>query len=119
MIGMIEDIHDENQYIGQMMKKAREAKGLSQADMCESTGLTKNHISYMERGMGKASVKMLLGYCRKLGVTPNDILEYEKNNFSSNRLEPLISQLTDKEQKLLEEFLKEIIQKHYYRQIIR
>lgn len=112
---------NDNQCIGRLLKKAREAKGLSQADMCEPTGLTKNHISYMERGMGKATVKMLLGYCRKLGVTPNDILEYKKNNASINNLEALISQLTSKEQKLLEDFLKEIIiTKHYHnKQIIR
>ena len=44
--------------------------------MVEPCGLTKNHISAVERGVSQASIKMLLGYCKKLNMTPNEILEF-------------------------------------------
>lgn len=92
----------DNIKIGMLLKKAREAKKISQSEMCEPTGLTKNHISYIERGKGKATVKMLLGYCNKLNLTPNDILGYTENN--------IISKLTDRQQLLLTQFIEEIVQ---------
>jgi len=50
--------------------------------MMEYTGLTKNHISALERGVSKPSVETLLGYCKRLDTTPNDILGFneDKNN---------------------------------------
>lgn len=44
--------------------------------MVKPCGLTKNHISAVERGVSQASIKMLLGYCKKLNMTPNEILEF-------------------------------------------
>lgn len=62
--------------IGQLLKNARESRGVTQAEMCDYVGLSKNHISAIERGVSKASVEMLLGYCKKLGLTPDDILGF-------------------------------------------
>lgn len=69
----------KNNTIGRLLQYAREAKGLRQADMVEATGLSKNHISAVERGESKASVNMLLGYCNKLNVSPDFILNYKNN----------------------------------------
>ena len=38
----------EKEIIGQRLAEARISKHYTQADMCEATGLTKNHISYMK-----------------------------------------------------------------------
>ena len=66
----------ENKRIGRLLQYARETHKLLQSDMVESTGLSKNHISAVERGVSKPSIEMLLGYCEKLEMTPNDILGY-------------------------------------------
>lgn len=69
-------LEDENIKIGHLLQVARENKRIKQGEMCKDTGLTKNHISAVERGVSKASVKMLLGYCKKLNTSPNDILGF-------------------------------------------
>ena len=68
-------INEENVKIDRLLQDARESHGVLQAELCEAAGLTKNHISDVERGVSKASVRMLLDYCEKIGITPNDILE--------------------------------------------
>lgn len=64
----------ENIRIGRLLKTARESRGVTQAEICSYVGLTKNHVSAVERGVSKASVEMLLGYCKCLDMTPNEIL---------------------------------------------
>lgn len=50
-------------------------RGVTQKEIAEHTGLSKNHISAIERGMSKASVELLLGYCEVLEMNPNEILK--------------------------------------------
>lgn len=93
---------EENKRIGHLLAYARESQKVLQSDMTESTGLTKNHISALERGVSKPSVETLLGYCSKLNTTPNDIL-----GFSNDKILPALKieleKLDDtKQQKILE-----------------
>lgn len=67
---------EENIRIGRLLAYARESHKLLQSDLTEATGLTKNHISALERGVSKPSVETLLGYCKKMDTTPNEILGY-------------------------------------------
>lgn len=46
--------------IGQRIKKARLAKGLTQAELGELVGCSNNHMSHMEVGQTKASLSILL-----------------------------------------------------------
>lgn len=73
---MAREIKDENIVVGKMLQQARESRKVLQSELCDACGLTKNHISAVERGVSQASIKMLLGYCKKLDMSPNDI---EKN----------------------------------------
>lgn len=91
-----------NVTIGKMLKDAREKHGVSQAGMCETTGLTKNHISDVERGLSQASIKMLLGYCEKLGITPNEILGYDNIDMEPELREVLSGMDTEQQQKVLD-----------------
>ena len=52
-------IDEENVKIGRLLQDARESHGVLQSELCEATGLTKNHISAVERGVSKASIRML------------------------------------------------------------
>ena len=71
------EIKDENVYIGQLLQEPRESRKILQLELCDNTGLTKNHILALERGVSQTSIKTLMGYCDKLGYMPNDILEYD------------------------------------------
>lgn len=82
---------NDNIKIGLMLQSARESKKITQQDMADATDLTKNHISKIERGQSKASISLLLGYCKKLDMTPNEIL-----NFYSGEIAPELSKILSK-----------------------
>ncbi len=98
---------ETNLQIGTMLRKARESKGFLQSDMCETTGLTKNHISAIERGVSKASIEMLLGYCKKLDMTPNDILEFGEYPVNTN-LQNLLIDLDKSQQEQIAVIIKSV-----------
>lgn len=93
---------EDNIKIGRLLQVAREQHKLSQAALCDTTGLSKNHISAVERGISKASVKMLLGYCEKLNVTPNDILGYGDLTLIPELKEVLSTMDIEQQQKALD-----------------
>lgn len=69
---------DKNFEIGLLLQQARESKHIRQREIAEHTGLSKNHISDVERGLSKASVELLLGYCEVLGMDPNEVLKIKQ-----------------------------------------
>ena len=98
-------IEEENVKIGRLLQEARESHGVLQSELCDATGLTKNHISAVERGISKASIRMLIGYCDKIGITPNDILGYGELNLIPE-LKELLSKTDKEQQKRITEMIK-------------
>lgn len=96
----------ENKRIGALLKYARETHNLKQADMTDVTGLTKNHISALERGANKPSIELLLGYCNKIGITPNDILGYTDSRLIDAELQIELMKMSDEEQRKVLEIIK-------------
>lgn len=74
-------IDEENVKIDRLLPDARESHDVLQSELCEATGLTKNYISAVERGASKTSIRMLLGRCEKIGITPNDILKFSERQY--------------------------------------
>ena len=68
---------DLNIKIGILLQRAREGKNITQKEIAEYTGYSKNHISAVEGGVCKASIELLLGYCEIINVDPNTILDYK------------------------------------------
>jgi len=99
------EIKEENLKIGKSLQKARESKKVMQSEMEQPCGLTKNHISAVERGVSMASVKMLLGYCEKLNMTPNDILGFTEDNIKPE-LKALLNDSSREEQMKIAEIIK-------------
>lgn len=102
---MARDIKEENAQIGQLLQEARKSRKLLQSELCDSTGLTKNHILALERGVSQASIKTLIGYCDKLGCTPNDILKYDDLNLIDD-LKILLSAMDEEQQKRIVDMIK-------------
>lgn len=98
-------IDEENVKIGRLLQNARESHGVLQSELCEATGLTKNHISAVERGVSKASIRMLLGYCEKIGITPNDILGYSELNLIPE-LQEMLKHMGAEQQKRIVDMIK-------------
>lgn len=95
---------ESNIRIGQLLQAAREGQHISQADIARATGMSKNHISGIERGTSKTSVDLLLGYCKVLNLTPNEILGYGKPTIEPS-LQAIIEGLTPIEQAKLKDLI--------------
>ncbi len=96
---------EENIRIGRLLAYARESRKLLQSDMMEDTGLTKNHISALERGVSKPSVETLLGYCKRLDTTPNEILGFNEDKIIPE-LQIELSKMDSKQQEKILEIVR-------------
>lgn len=102
---MAREIKDENIVVGRMLQQARESRKVLQSELCDACGLTKNHISAVERGVSQASIKMLLGYCKKLDMTPNEILGFTDDNIDE-RLKHILNNMSKSDQEKILEMIK-------------
>lgn len=109
------DISEENIRIGHMLKSAREQKQVLQSEMAEAVGITKNHVSALERGVHKTSIYVLLGYCRKLDMTPNDILGYGTEEILIPELKDLLSATTRVQQQRIFKMVKILLEENQKR----
>ena len=93
---------DTNVKIGRMLQSARESQKVTQAEMATAIDISKHHVSALECGDSKASIEVLLGYCKKLGLTPNDILGFKDGEIIPNLKNKLASMPKDEQKKILE-----------------
>jgi transcriptional regulator with XRE-family HTH domain len=61
--------------LGQRLRAARQAKGISLASLAGQTGLTKGFLSQLERGLSQASVASLTRICAALEIAPGAMLD--------------------------------------------
>lgn len=59
--------------VGSRLAQRRKEKGLSQPELGDIVGITKNHISQFENG-GSVSLEVLLDICDALDITPDYLL---------------------------------------------
>jgi transcriptional regulator with XRE-family HTH domain len=63
------------QVLGQVVKKTRWRRGLTQEQLSDASGIHVNHISGIERGIRSPSVIVLFQLSRGLGISPVEIVE--------------------------------------------
>ena len=95
---------DINERVGLQLREAREKAKITQKELAEYIKIGKNHIHQVETGKSKASVEILLGYCDRLGLTPNEILEFGMGDISP-KLVSQISSMTVSDQEKLSQIL--------------
>ena len=95
---------DINERVGLQLREAREKAKITQKELAEYIKIGKNHIHQVETGKSKASVEILLGYCDRLGITPNEILEFGMGDVSP-KLVSQISSMTVSDQEKLSQIL--------------
>jgi Predicted transcriptional regulators len=83
--------------IGHNLRVLRKQSGMTQSDLAEDIGVSKDHISHAEIGVGSISMPLLLEICRALNVTPNDVLsgEYEMEEENGQDLKDVSLSLGD------------------------
>lgn len=92
---MVYEEETNSKRLGELLQKARENANLTQQDITNYTGITKNHVSRIERGESKPSVALLLGYANLLDCSCDEILERNK---VLPELTKALSKLSDAEQ---------------------
>ncbi len=68
------------------MKAARAAVGLSQADLAEAVGVTRQTIGLIEAGGYNPTLNLCVAICKALRVTLNDLFWEDKNDAGPNAL---------------------------------
>ena len=63
------------------MKQARVAAGLSQQELADKLGVSRQTINAIEKGDYNPTIRLCVGICRVLGVTLNDLFWEEDGNF--------------------------------------
>ncbi len=61
---------DDKGYIGEALKRARIAKGLSQKELGQSVGMPQSHISKIESGLVDLQISTLTELSRTLDLEP-------------------------------------------------
>lgn len=68
------------------MKAARAAVGLSQADLAEAVGVTRQTIGLIEAGGYNPTLNLCMAICKALRVTLNDLFWEDENDADPNAL---------------------------------
>lgn len=97
--------------VGRRIRQRRKEKHLTQEDLAEQIGLSKNHVSNMERGKYLPTTKTFLQLCDVLGETPDYYL-MGKLSAETDHLSALVKQLPAQSQRILcrliETYLEEL-----------
>ncbi|MGH6911002.1 MAG: helix-turn-helix domain-containing protein [Phenylobacterium sp.] len=59
--------------LGRGIRVLRDATGLSQEELAERAGLSRNYVGLLERGERNASATALIAIARALGARPGDL----------------------------------------------
>lgn len=95
----------DKKLIGIRIMQKRKEKGLSQEELAETIGFSKNHLSSIERGKCIPTTKFICKICNELGETPDYYL-IGKISEDSDEVTSLIKSLPADSQKLLIKLLK-------------
>lgn len=68
------------------MKAARAAVGLSQADLAEAVGVTRQTIGLIEAGGYNPTLNLCVAICKVLRVTLNDLFWEDENDVDPDAL---------------------------------
>ena len=68
------------------MKAARAAVGLSQADLAEAVGVTRQTIGLIEAGGYNPTLNLCVAICKALRVTLNDLFWEDENDADPDAL---------------------------------
>lgn len=71
--------------LGKRIHSARKKMGLTQAELGERVGVSDSHISHIENGKAKPSLKMILAIFSVLNISPAEGLSEQIDNDKASR----------------------------------
>lgn len=67
---------------GELLKKLRQDKGLSQDKLAEKCGLHVNYISFLERGINQPSLKTIFLISEALELKPEELVKLVSKEYN-------------------------------------
>lgn len=92
----------DNKELGRRLQDLREQHGVTQQEIADCCGLSKNHISAVERGLNGGSIKLLIAYRMLLDLSLDVLVGLERKDVvQSSRLKNhLVNMNYEKQEKL-------------------
>ena len=97
--------------LGERLKFYRQRGNVTQAEMADFCGLSKNHISAIERGLYSCTLKILMKYAMKLNLSLDTLTGLEVNEFTKEKpkilpeLQKALTETSEKDQYKILQFL--------------
>ena len=103
--------------IGSLIAQRRKARGLTQAQVAESMGISNDALSRMERGGIMPSIPRLIQLSQILNCQTADFLTHSSPTLSDQgkRLETLLSKLDESEREEFLQMVENLLQWHLSR----
>ncbi len=99
--------------MGLRIRSRRKELRIRQAELAELIGVSNNHMSSIERGVGNPSIHVFIRICEELSVTPDYLLlgNMHTNNISQNILDNL-SLCSSEDLNIINDIIKLYVQKN-------
>ena len=89
------------------IRKRRKAKGLTQKELADKSGVTESQISQIETGKRKPGFETLLRISEALDCSTDDLVRDKKIPVTNDGAENIdLSQLSEERKKLIQDILK-------------
>ena len=95
---MAEKIDAEALKFGQMLQSYREQAKVTQQEIADATGLTKNYISSIERGVHKCNAQTFIAYAKKCNVSLDEMAGLVPKSKLNHKLLQKLSTMSKDEQ---------------------
>lgn len=95
---MADKIDEDALRFGQMLQRYRESAKVTQQEIADATGLTKNYISSIERGVHKCNAQTFIVYAKKCGVSLDEMAGLIPKSKLNRNLIKKISEMSEDEQ---------------------
>lgn len=83
---------------GQMLQSYREKAKITQQEIADATGLTKNYISSIERGIHKCNAQTFITYAKKCDASLDEMAGLIPKSKQNIKLLKKISDMSEEEQ---------------------
>ena len=95
---MADKIDNDALKFGQILQRYREGARITQQEIADAAGLTKNYISAVERGVHKCNAQTFIIYAQKCGVSLDEMAGLKPTVKINRKLLQRLSEMSEEEQ---------------------
>lgn len=104
------EISEQNQILGENIKREREKAGYTQERFSEIIDMTPNNLSAVERGVAGVSLKTLRRICEVLKVSADDLLFGQREKGDGEALIRKLERLDARQMRIVQEVLSALLE---------